>query len=300
MFELKCQKKTTLRFKNYQRQREFPFVIIADFESRQEKIASTEPNPDGSFTEKFQKHIPCSFAFHLVSPFTKKSPVLFRAESDEENVGEIFMRKLTQFIRQIQKEFKIPKQMIFGKEEKKRFDAATTCWICGGGFDPDDKKVRDHCHFTGVFRGAAHNSCKLQFRKPTFTPVFFHNLSGYDAHLFVKNLGVIEGDIHCLPNNEEKYISFSKKILLGTHQDGKKIKKFWHEIRFLDSAKFMASPLANLAKNLTDDDFLETKAAFGEKTNLMKRKGVFPYEWLNTVEKFNFEHLPEKEEFFLS
>ena len=275
---------------------EFPFVIFADFESRQEPISSVQPDPKESFTEKIQKHIPCSFAFHMVSPFTEKQPVLFRAKSDEEDVGAIFVRKLTKFIREIQEEFKIPKAMIFGEEEKKKFESAKTCWICEWPFENSkEKKVGDHCHFTGKYRGAAHNSCNLQFRKPKFTPVSFHNLTGYDSHLFVKSLGLIPGDLKCLPNNEEKFIFFSKKILLGVRDDGKKI---WHEIRFLDSARFMASPLDCLVKNLTADDFIETKKAFGEKVYLMKRKGVFPYEWLDSVEKFKFQFLPQKAEFF--
>ena len=277
---------------------DFPFVIFADFECRQEPISSAQQSPNESFTEKIQKHIPCSFAFVLVSPFVKKDPVIFRAKKDETNVGELFVRKLTKFVRQIQKEFKIPKQMIFGEEEKRNFEEAKKCWICEQFCAPDERKVRDHCHFTGAFRGAAHNSCNLLFRKPKFTPVFFHNLTGYDSHLFVKNLGLIEGDLKCLPNNEEKFISFFKNILLGTLQNEGKIKKFWHELRFFDSARFMASSLENLVKNLTDDDFKETKAAFGEKADLMKRKGVFPYEWLDSVEKFQFKFLPEKEAFF--
>ena len=77
-----------------------------------------------------------------------------------------------------------------------------------------DKKVRDHCHLTGKFRGAAHNKCNLKFRLPKFYPVIFHNLSGYDSHLFIKNLGKSEGKIDCIPNNEEKYISFTKEILV--------------------------------------------------------------------------------------
>ena len=60
----------------------------------------------------------------------------------------------------------------------------------------------------------------------------------------------------------------------------------------------MASPLSNLVNNLTDDDFYETKSIFKKKTNLMKRKGVFPYEWLTTTEKFKCENLPPKEDFF--
>ena len=166
-------KQSKLKFKNFKRKMDFPFVIFADFECRQELISSAQPNPQESFTEKTQKHIPCSFAFHLVSPFLKKDPVLFRAKKDSANVGEIFVKKLVKFIREVQKEFKFPKKMIFGDEEAKNFEEATKCWICEEDFEHDEKKVRDHCHFTGVFREAAHNSCNMQFRKSKFTPVFF-------------------------------------------------------------------------------------------------------------------------------
>ena len=289
---------SVVKFKNWHKKMIFPFVIYADFEARQLPIPSSKPNPTKSFTEKFQKHISCSFAFHLVSPFLKRDPVLFRAENDSVDVGEKFVENLTQFVKGIQEEVKFPKLMKFGKKERKLFDAATACWICEKEFDLGEKRVRDHCHFSGEFRGAAHEICNLLFKKPKFTPVFFHYLTGYDAHLFVKNLGKIEGDITCIPNNEEKYISFSKKILLGTRlSDQGKIVKIWHEIRFLDSARFMADPLGNLVRSLTDEDFLETQKVFGENWELMKRKGIFPYEWLNSTEKFQ-EKLPEKKHFF--
>ena len=51
----------------------------------------------------------------------------------------------------------------------------------------------DHFHFTGKYRGAAHNECSLAFKIPKFIPIIFHNLSGYDAHLFIKNLGKSKG-----------------------------------------------------------------------------------------------------------
>ena len=79
--------------------------------------------------------------------------------------------------------------------------------------------VRDHCHFTGKYRGPAHNECNRQFRKPKFTPIFFHNLSGYDSHLFIKNLGKTQGKIRCIPNKEERYISFSKNIKVYNYTD---------------------------------------------------------------------------------
>ena len=79
------------------------------------------------------------------------------------------------------------KNMIFGKEEEERFNRETKCWICKGEFiDDKDIKVRDHCHFTGRYRGAAHKICDLKYRIPNFIPIAFHNLAGYDSHLFIK------------------------------------------------------------------------------------------------------------------
>ena len=77
------------------------------------------------------------------------------------------------------------KEMIFNVQEKLQYEKETRCWIFKGKFDDKDVKVRDHCHFTRRYRGAAHNSCNLKYRKPNFTPVVFHNLSGYDSHLFI-------------------------------------------------------------------------------------------------------------------
>ena len=75
-------------------------------------------------------------------------------------------------------------------------------------------RVRDHCHLSGKFRRAAHEVCNLKYKVPTFFPVVFHNLSGYDSHLFIKTLKNSEGDISCIPNNEENYISFTKQVIL--------------------------------------------------------------------------------------
>ena len=55
--------------------------------------------------------------------------------------------------------------------------------------DPRNRRVRDHCHYTGRYRGAAHNNCNLKYLIPNHIPIVFHNLSGYDAHLFIKELG---------------------------------------------------------------------------------------------------------------
>ena len=131
--------------------------------------------------------------------------------------------------------------------------------------------------------------------------MIFHNLSGYDAHLFVKNLGKSKGNIKCIPNNEEKYISFSKEIVVDDYEkDGKKV-EVKHEIRFLDSFKFMASSLDGLAENLAKSDlskFIQTKKEFGEKYELMTKKGIYPYDYMNGFEKFSEKKLPPKKDFY--
>ena len=169
------------------------------------------------------------------------------------------------------------------------------------------KKVKDHCHYTGRYRGAAHNLCNLNYRKPNFTPVVFHMI-GYDSHLFIKNLGFSEGNIDCIPNNEEKYISFSKKIQVGTYP--KKAldaegyifyeqKPIYHTIRFIESFKFMATSLDKLVNNLPKDDFINLGLYYsGEKFNLLARKGVYPYEYMDSLEKLKEIKLPPKEAFY--
>ena len=73
---------------------------------------------------------------------------------------------------------------------KREHKAAEKCYICLKEFnDPHIKKVRGHCHYTGFYRGAAHNNCNLKYRIPDHIPILFHSLSGYDANLFIKELG---------------------------------------------------------------------------------------------------------------
>ena len=111
-----------------------------------------------------------------------------------------------------------PKQMIFTAVEEEIYNSSTSCHICGGQLGED--KVRDHCHLTSKFGGAAHNECNLRYRVPRFIPVFF--LSRYDAHLFIKKLPYInnsEGNIKCIAKNEENYISFSKELFVDEYSN---------------------------------------------------------------------------------
>ena len=213
------KKGTILKFKKYHRSEKVPFVVYADFESFIKPIQSCDPDDKESYTKQYQKHEPSSFCYYIKC---------FDNEVYEPKLVSYMGEDAAQkFVEMLEEDIKIitnipEKKMIFGKKEKEQFDKETKCWICKEEFN-DDKiyKVRDQCHFTGRYRGAVHNKCNLNYRKPNFTPVVFHNLSGYDSHLFIKNLGFSEGNIDCIPNNEERYISFTKRIQVGSYIDKK-------------------------------------------------------------------------------
>ena len=96
--------------------------------------------------------------------------------------------------------------------DKTAYVISTLCHICNEELGKD--RVRDHCHLSDKFRGAAHEICNLKYKVPKFFTVVFHNLSGYDSYLFIKTLENSKGDISCIPNNEENYISFTKQVIV--------------------------------------------------------------------------------------
>ena len=179
--------------------------------------------------------------------------------------------------------------MAMTEKDKIDFENAKTCYLCKKIF-ASDKKCRDHDHKTGKYRGAAHNKCNLRYQEPQHIPVIFHNLSGYDAHLFIKNLGKTPGRLNCIRKTEENYISFSKKIY------DKEQEKEKFEIRFIDSFRFLQSSLEKLTKNLEKEQFTHLQKTFDEEAcELLRRKGVVPYDWFNSLSKFNDTQLPPKE-----
>ena len=142
---------------------------------------------------------------------------------------------------------------------KREHEAVEKCHICLKEFNnPEDRKVRDHCHYTGLYQGPAHNNCNAEYRIPDHIPIVFRSLSGSDAHLFIKELEkkFNRDDIGAIAENKEKYISFNVKInakLAGPCKKyGKEIRKNV-QLRFIDSCRFMAPGLDKLAYNLNDD-----------------------------------------------
>ena len=135
------------------------------------------------------------------------------------------------------------------KEEEDNYNKENICYICKKEFNND--KVRDHCHFTGRYRGAAHNTCNLRYKIPRNIPVIFHNESTYDYHFIIKEIVCeFDGNFECLRENTEKYITFSvpiKKRMENKNMD------ITYKIKFTDSFRFMATSLSKLVDNVTDN-----------------------------------------------
>ena len=124
-------------------------------------------------------------------------------------------------------------------------------------------QVRDQCHVTGRFRGAAHNKCNINLRLPRKLPIIFHNLQGYDGHIIFKELNNFDVDIDVIPKSNDKYIS----IIVNRH------------ITFIDSLQFYNGSLDTLASNINNEDFKHLTSQFGiDILEILKRKDAYPYE----------------------
>ena len=130
--------------------------------------------------------------------------------------------------------------------------------------------------------------------------MIFHNLQGYDAHLFIKKLGKVPGDLSSIPTTEEKYITFSKFIEVDQYYSKKKEKVFFKkfEKRFIDSFKFLNASLADLVENLAPSDFMNIDREVKQDTSLLRRKGVYPYDYVNSIKRLKETKLPPKEAFY--
>ena len=293
---------TYLKFKNFRYSERAPFVIYADFESLIKPMDNCDPDPNKSYTKKYQKHKPSGFSYYIISlhenVFKSVKRTYTKTKKEDPNAEDVFIKWLEDDVKDIAN-IK-PEKMVFTEEDKKRFIEASDCWICREELGND--RVRDHCHYTGRYRGAAHNKCNLNYSKLKGVPVFFHNLSGYDSHLFIRSLGSSnkKETIECIPSNEEKYITFTKNIIVGQYTNKKgEVKDKTFKIVFKDSLKFMSSSLEALVNNLPKDAFKNINKYYApEEVELIKRKGFYPYEYMDTIEKFNDTKPPPRKAFY--
>ena len=302
-------KNTILNFQYHFKKLPILFAIYADFECFTIPMNSCQPNPNKSYTQSYQKHEPSGYCLYLKGldgMDVNFKPIVYAKKAEDEDISKRFIQHVIKLTHKIYKEYySKPKPLNLTPQEEKDFQSATLCHICEQDFFKDEEtgqiiKVRDHCHFTGEYRGAAHKQCNLKCKKPLILPVLFHNLQGYDSHLFIKQLAKVSGDLTCIPSTEEKYISFSKKIKVDEYFSRKmgKLLPQKFEIRFIDSFKFLQTSLANLVSNLQPSDFKNLNRVIKNNTSLLTRKGVYPYDYVTSINKLKETKLPSKDEFY--
>ena len=144
---------TYLRFKNFLYSEKAPFAVYADFESLIKPLDNCDPDPNKSYTKKYQKHEPISFSYYILCSIDGVyKPVLRKytqTKPEGANAIDVFIKWLEEDVKAIANIEE--KEMIFTEEDRKHFNNASDCWICGEELGND--RVRDHCHFTGRYRG---------------------------------------------------------------------------------------------------------------------------------------------------
>ena len=288
-----------VEFYDGQNQFKVPFMMYADFESILMPIQDANPNPNKPYTTKVNQHIPSGYCVYSKFAYGEvEAPLkLYR--------GEDCAKKFCEYIRQkairLYHMFPVKPMDPLTNRQWKSYKRVSKCHICLKPFNFKDPKVRDHCHYTGKYRGPAHTLWNLRYRIPSYIPVIFHNLSGYSAHLFIKELGKHSNDVEVIAKNKEDYITFLVKVAVDRYTDkngDEKDKTI--ALRFIDSFKFMASSLDSLTNNLVRggrkltgfEDYSELQY------NLLTRKGIYPYEYMSSWDKFEETQLPPIESFY--
>jgi hypothetical protein len=289
--DLPSPERANLVFNKVSHQYRIPVVVYADFEATLIPVEDTS-NQDAQKHNKYQKHEPNSYSLLLKSTLSEdqleyygltSKPKVYRGK----NAAKNFIDELYDIVNKVEVLYShiVPMEAL-NQEQQDVYNSATKCYMCNESFSESNHKVRDHDHLTGAYRGAACNSCNINYKLPKFIPVVIHNLQKYDSHFIIPELGRDDGAIDVLASTNENFISFSKKV-------GKM------KLKFIDSFKFMASSLQKLTENLQRSDLVETsKLVPSNQLELVLRKGVFCYDYIDSEERFNETSLPPIEKFY--
>lgn len=158
--------------------------------------------------------------------------------------------------------------------------------------DPENRKVRSYCQYTGLYRGVAYNNWNLKCHILDHTPIAFHNPNGYGAHLPIMKLGknFNKSYIGVIAKTNEKYISFNVKTnvkLAGVANiNGKEVRKHIQQ-RFIDSHSFLTSSLNKLSSNF-DDNQCKNLTEFYTRDEgfwFMRCKCLYSWDYLDRCKK---------------
>ena len=279
--------KNILKFNNHHFKNRLPFAIYCNFEAYNIPMQLCTPDPNKSYIKPISKQEINSYGMYVHSDYPKiYKPQYFSYVGDD--AVEKYVEKVMQIFKKITYKIHLneKKKPILNNHEEDEFQEATGCYICGEEFK-ESEKVREHDHLSGKYRGAACQSCNTKEGKATkLLPVFFHNGSNYDFHFLIEELMKYEDEynkVKLLSKNSENYIS----IDYGS---------YYKKLRFLDSYRFMLKGLSDIAKSMDDFPILEKE--FKGDISLLKQKGFYPYEYIDSIKKFEDKQLPEIEKFY--
>ena len=286
------------------------FIIYADFECLLYPISTCDNTSNNSFTIKKNIHKPCGYSLLTSYPYDKSlnEHVFYRGKDCLQKFSETLKCQVNKIINIKQK----PMDLLT-EQEKVLHNNAKIWFICEKSFcnNKNNIKVKDHCHYTGKYREAAHSPCNLRYKIPKSIPVVFHNGSSYDFHVIINQLAKdFDGTFSCLGKNTEKYITFSISIFKKACSDKKPIA---YQIKFIDSYRHMSQSLSNLVDNLAElNKNLPANVLIKryhntyqlcdnniEKFKILLRKGIYPYEHMSSWKKFN-EPVPLMKKYYYS
>ena len=197
----------------------------------------------------------------------------------------MFVRKLQEEAEQLFQEYiATPQQLLaLTDAEFRSFHTAINCHRCKQPLGRD--KVCDRCHIVSFYRCYAHSRCNLTYRiskSEWKLSVVIHNLKGYDGHLIVKALKSELGDVRVIPQNMEKYLPITVDRL-----------------KFIGSLQFTSQSLDSLVKTLEVDDLKYVRDAFpiAHEFDLIQRKRVYPYDYMDSFARFDESRLPSQDAF---
>ena len=283
------EEKKWLIYQDGSKELRLPFTMYADIECILVPFqgCARDPNLAESYTDIVCLHVPSGFTLYIKFFNGDIRPLLsYRGEDCMEVLVKALKREGKRILNMPEKDM-LP--LTHGEQEAHK--NSRICHICKNQFERNPEKrgewkVKDHCHYTGQYRGAAHSKCNLAYKLPKYIPVIFHNLSGYDAHLIICELGkqFSTEDIGVIAENKEKYITFNvpievpirdkngviitikTKIKKKDKKTGKDIpigtevpKMKRSQLRFIDSCRFMSSSLDDLVSNLVGVNDLKCK-----------------------------------------
>ena len=230
-------------------------IFYLDTESLLKKTQSCQNNPQESDAERKSIHEACGYSLSLVTSYdpNKNTHSYSRGKDSIKRLCKDIKNQALEVVN-FKKEDMIP----LTDDENRYYEKRKYCHICKRKFwtDKDNKskykicqKVRDHCHYSGKFRGAAQSICNLRYKVQQKIPVVIHDGSTYDYHITIKESPEeFKNDLNCLGENMKKYITFS--VPLKKENNNNKI--ITYRLKFIDSFRFMNTSLSALSDNLSE------------------------------------------------